>query len=143
MVLAAPEPLVHDAWHRCHEGHDEQAFGVQQFSVLIEPILPKHPYVPRIGKPRVPDRVCLIGIILMLKIRLPSEDFPQEMGCCGMTLWNHMNKWREPGVGIFPKVVDGRDSFSSGELRSIFEDHSGNHLRQQRAAVQFSPMVLC
>ena len=42
---------------------------------------------------------------------------------------------------IFPKVVDGRDS-SSGEFGSIFEDHSGNDLRQQRAAVEFSPMIL-
>ena len=42
---------------------------------------------------------------------------------------------------IFPKVVDGRDSLS-GELRSIFEDHSCDHLRQQRAAVEFSPMIL-
>jgi hypothetical protein len=42
---------------------------------------------------------------------------------------------------IFPKVVDGRDS-SSGELRSIFEDHSCDDLRQQRAAVELSPMIL-
>ncbi|MGD0770895.1 MAG: hypothetical protein ABSB42_22155, partial [Tepidisphaeraceae bacterium] len=41
-------------------------------------------------------------------------------------------------IEIFPKVVDGRDSLS-GELRSIFEDHSCDHLRQQRAAVEFSP----
>jgi hypothetical protein len=42
---------------------------------------------------------------------------------------------------IFPKVVDGRDS-SSGEFGSIFEDHSCNDLRQQRAAVELSSMIL-
>ena len=42
---------------------------------------------------------------------------------------------------IFPKVVDGRDS-SSGEFGSILEDHSCNNLRQQRAAVELSPMIL-
>jgi transposase len=53
---------------------------------LIEPILPKHPYVSGVGKPRKEDHVCLTGI--------PWEDFPQEMGCCGMTLWNRLDEWR-------------------------------------------------
>ena len=65
---------------------------------LVEPILPKHPYVPGVGKPRVADRVCLTGIIFVLKTGLPWEDFPQEMGCCGMTLWNRLDEWREAGV---------------------------------------------
>jgi hypothetical protein len=26
---------------------------------LVEPILPKHPYAPGVGKPRIDDRVCL------------------------------------------------------------------------------------
>jgi transposase len=65
---------------------------------LVEPLLPKHPYIPGVGKPRVPDRVCLTGIIFVLKTGIPWEDFPQEMGCCGMTLWNRLNQWREAGV---------------------------------------------
>jgi transposase len=65
---------------------------------LVEPILPKHPYTPGLGKPRVPDRVCLTGIIFVLKTGLPWEDFPQEMGCCGMTLWNRLDEWRRAGV---------------------------------------------
>jgi len=65
---------------------------------LVEPILPKHPYVPGMGKPRVPDRVCLTGIIFVLKSGIPWEDFPQEMGCCGMTLWNRLDEWRKAGV---------------------------------------------
>jgi transposase len=65
---------------------------------LIEPILPKHPYVPGVGKPRVADRVCLTGLLFVLKTGIPWEDFPQEMGCCGMTLWNRLDEWREAGV---------------------------------------------
>jgi transposase len=65
---------------------------------LVEPILPKHLYIAGVGKPRVPDRVCLTGIIFVLKTGLPWEDFPQEMGCCGMTLWNRLDEWREAGV---------------------------------------------
>jgi transposase len=65
---------------------------------LVEPILPKHPYVLGIGKPRVSDRICLTGILFLLKTGIPWEDFPQEMGCCGMTLWNPLDEWRKAGV---------------------------------------------
>jgi transposase len=65
---------------------------------LVEPILPRHLYVPGVGKPRVPDRICLTGILFVLKTGIPWEDFPQEMGCCGMTLWNRLDEWRRAGV---------------------------------------------
>ena len=65
---------------------------------LVEPILPKHPYIPGVGKPRIADRVCLTGIIFVLKTGIPWEHFPQEMGCCGMTLWNRLDEWRKAGV---------------------------------------------
>jgi transposase len=65
---------------------------------LAEPILPKHEPSPKGGKPRTPERVCLTGIIFVLKTGIPWEDFPQEMGCCGMTLWNRLDEWRRAGV---------------------------------------------
>lgn len=65
---------------------------------LVEPILPKHEPSPKGGKPRTPDRVCLTGILFVLKNGLPWEAFPQEMGCCGMTLWNRLDEWRKAGV---------------------------------------------
>jgi len=65
---------------------------------LIEPILPKHEPRPKGGHPPVPDRVCLTGILFVLRTGLPWEDFPHEMGCCGMTLWNRLDAWRRAGV---------------------------------------------
>jgi transposase len=65
---------------------------------LAEPILPKHEPSPKGGKPRVSDRVCLTGILFVLRTGIPWEDFPQEMGCCGMTLWNRLEEWRRAGV---------------------------------------------
>ena len=65
---------------------------------LVEPLLPRHERGPRGGKPRVPDRVCLTGILFVLKTGIPWEDFPCEMGCCGMTLWNRLDEWRKAGV---------------------------------------------
>jgi transposase len=65
---------------------------------LVEPILPTHAPSPRGGKPRTPDRVCPTGILFVLKTGIQWEDFPREMGCCGMTPWNRLDEWRRAGV---------------------------------------------
>ena len=65
---------------------------------IVEPLLPQHPPSPKGGHPRVPDRVCLTGLIFLLKNGLPWEEFPQEMGCCGMTLHNRLQEWHRAGV---------------------------------------------
>jgi transposase len=64
----------------------------------IKPVLPRHEPSPKGGHPRVPDRVCLTGILFALKTGLAWEDFPQEMGCCGMTLLNRVREWQAAGV---------------------------------------------
>jgi transposase len=65
---------------------------------LVEPILPEYTPSPKGGQPRTSDRVCLTGILFVLKTGIPWEHFPQEMGCCGMTLWNRLDEWRKAGV---------------------------------------------
>lgn len=64
----------------------------------VEPLIPKHEPSPEGGHPRVDDRVCLRGIIFVLKSGISWEDFPQEMGCSGMTLWNRLHEWQRAGV---------------------------------------------
>jgi transposase len=68
------------------------------FGEVIEPFLPQHASSAAGGRPRVSDRVCLTGILFLLKTGIPWEDFPQEMGCSGMTLWNRFNEWNQAGV---------------------------------------------
>lgn len=65
---------------------------------VVEPVLPRHPPRPLGGKPPVPDRVCLTGILFVLKTGITWEDFPIEMGCCGMTLLNRLRHWQKAGV---------------------------------------------
>jgi transposase len=51
------------------------------------------------GRPRVPDRACLTGIIFVLKTGIPWEYLPQEMGCgSGMTCWRRLRDWQRAGV---------------------------------------------
>src|SRR5688500_9489454 len=65
---------------------------------VVEPLLPRHDPSPAGGHPRVDDRVCLTGILFVLRTGIPWEDFPHEMGCCGMTLWNRLREWTRAGV---------------------------------------------
>lgn len=65
----------------------------------VEPLLPVEPPKPRGGRPRVPDRAALTGILFVLKSGIPWEMIPQEMGCgCGMTCWRRLRDWQEAGV---------------------------------------------
>lgn len=65
---------------------------------VVEPLLPRWKISSKGGQPRKPDRLCLTGILFVLKTGIPWEDFPQEMGCCGMTLWNRVHEWQRAGV---------------------------------------------
>ena len=65
----------------------------------IEPLLPRREPSPKGGRPRVPDRHALAGIVFVLKTGIPWEDLPAEMGCgSGMTCWRRLGEWQAAGV---------------------------------------------
>ncbi len=67
---------------------------------IIRPLLPP-PKSRRFrfpGRKPVDSRVCLNGILFVLKTGIPWEDLPPEMGCCGMTCWNRLHEWQQSGV---------------------------------------------
>src|SRR5215216_3745088 len=67
--------------------------------VVIEPLLPAEPPKPKGGRPRVPDRAALTGILFVLKSGIPWEMLPPELGCgSGMTCWRRLKGWHEAGV---------------------------------------------
>ena len=66
---------------------------------LIEPLLPEPGPKLVAGRPRVPDRQALCGILFVLHTGIQWEYLPQEMGCgSGMTCWRRLRDWQRAGV---------------------------------------------
>jgi transposase len=66
---------------------------------IIEPLLPPERPKPKGGRPPVPNRAALTGILFVLRSGIPWEMLPQEMGCgSGMTCWRRLRDWQEAGV---------------------------------------------
>lgn len=66
---------------------------------VVAPLLPLEPPKLKGGRPRIPDRAALTGILFVLKSGIPWEMLPQEMGCgSGMTCWRRLRNWHEAGV---------------------------------------------
>lgn len=66
---------------------------------VIEPLLPRKRPSKKGGRPRVPDRAALTGILFVLQSGIPWEMLPQEMGCgSGVTCWRRLREWQKKGV---------------------------------------------
>ena len=65
----------------------------------IAPLLPAERPKPKGGRPRVPDRAALTGILFVLRTGIPWEYLPAELGCgSGMTCWRRLRDWQAAGV---------------------------------------------
>ena len=51
------------------------------------------------GRPRVPDRAVLAGIVFVLSTGIRWNDLPLELGCgSGTTCWRRLRAWQRAGV---------------------------------------------
>lgn len=65
----------------------------------VAPLLPPARPRPKGGRPPLPDRAALTGILFVLKSGLPWEMLPAEMGCgSGMSCWRRLRDWQAAGV---------------------------------------------
>src|SRR5215217_1498676 len=66
---------------------------------VVEPLLPRKRPSRKGGRPRVPDRAALTGILFVLTSGIPWEMLPQEMGCgSGVTCWRRLRDWQKRGI---------------------------------------------
>jgi transposase len=65
----------------------------------IEPLLPKEPPKLKGGRPRIPDRAVLGGVIFALRTGCPWRLLPKELGYgSGTTCWRRLRDWQAAGV---------------------------------------------
>ena len=66
---------------------------------VLELLLPPDPPRPRGGRPRLPARQVLTGILFVLRSCIPWELLPQELGCgSGITCWRRLQEWQAQGL---------------------------------------------
>jgi transposase len=66
---------------------------------FVEPLLPVEASKARGGRPRIPDRAVLSGIVFVLKSGIPWRMLPKEMGFgSGITCWRRFREWQKAGV---------------------------------------------
>ncbi len=66
---------------------------------LIEPFLPTSAPRAQGGRPRLPDRACLTGVLFVLRSGIPWRMLPREMNCgSGMSCWRRLRDWQEAGI---------------------------------------------
>jgi transposase len=67
--------------------------------MIIDPLMPPAPPKLKGGRPRVPNREALAGIIYVLKSGIPWGMLPQGLGFgSGVTCWRRLRDWQEAGV---------------------------------------------
>jgi transposase len=65
----------------------------------IEPFLPKEPPKPKGGRPRVPDRAALGGVLVVLRTGCPWRMLPMDLSCgSGWICWRRLRNWQVAGV---------------------------------------------
>jgi transposase len=69
----------------------------------VKPLLPPEAPRPEGGRPRVPDRAALTGIIFVLRNRIAWESLPRDLNCgSGMTCWRRLREWQR--AGVWPRI---------------------------------------
>ena len=65
----------------------------------VQPLLPTHPLQPKGGRPPVKDRLCLRGLIFILRSGMAYALLPTEVfGVSGVTCWRRLRDWTRAGV---------------------------------------------
>jgi transposase len=87
-------------------------------SSAFEPLLPPEPPKGRGGRPRIPNRDVLRGILLVLSTGLPWEYLPPEMGCgSGLKEWHEAGVWQRLHRALLEKLNEaGRIDWSRAAL---------------------------
>lgn len=101
--------------------------------LLIKPLLPQPTPKLVAGRPRVPDRQALCGILFVLHTGIQWEYLPQELGFgSGMTCWRRLAAWNE-SRRVGPAPCRPADEAAVGEAAGLVEGGDRLQSRQSRS----------
>src|SRR5688500_5872449 len=99
----------------------------------VEPLLPGHRPQPKGGRPPVDDRLCLRGLIFILRSGMAYALLPTEVfGVSGVTCWRRLRDWTRAGVwpelhrrilnrlGKLGQIDQSKAVIDSQSLRAVF-----------------------
>lgn len=76
-----------------------RVFVSDELWAVVAPLLPPVPPHPKGGRPRVPDRAALNGILFVLRTGIPWNLLPPAAGFgSGPTCWRRLRDWQQAGV---------------------------------------------
>ncbi|MFD9356053.1 IS5 family transposase [Streptomyces sp. NPDC060031] len=106
---------------------------------MIEPLLP--PWPERSPGPRpVPDRVCLQGILYVLRNDIAWQLLPLELGFgSGQTCWRGLERWQKAGVFDQLHRILLAELNAAGELDRSRACIDGSHVRTKRGGADTGP----
>jgi transposase len=69
----------------------------------VEPLLPPEKPKPKGGRPPIPPRKALTGIVFILRTGAAWRMLPRELGCgSGVSCWRRLRDWTK--AGVWPEV---------------------------------------
>ena len=110
----------------------------------IEPLIPKRSAesLRKGGRPRVPDRNALEGIIYVLKTATPWEHLPLELGYgSGMTCWRRLREWQEAGVWEKLLRILQQELFDKGKIDLSRVSIDGGHVKAKKGGSKQAPVL--
>jgi hypothetical protein len=105
--------------------HVDDALGA-----VLEPLLPAR-VSPRIGRPRVDDRIAFTAILFVLVTGVPWRMLPRELGCSGVTAWRRLREWHGGQLHDAGRSVPGQ---GLGDIRAGRHADCAHGAPQQRVA---------
>lgn len=72
----------------------------EELWAVVGPLLPPEPPKPKGGRPRIPDRNVLTGIVFMLLSSCSWANLPAKPLGCGspVTCWRRVRDWQQAGA---------------------------------------------
>lgn len=113
----------------------------------VEPLLPRHPRQPKGGRPFIPDRACLAGILFVLRSGCAWNKLPvEELGCGSpTTCWRRFKSWTRAGIWkkLWKKILKhlgrkgqldlSRAVIDSASMRAVFGGSTRDRTRRTGA----------